>query len=187
MKTVYSFLVALLGLLLTACEADNMYSTNYCNFVFFSNLYPSSALTRAVGSTGGDFCIVQAVVENGVTHLKLKPNQGVYAPTDLDLVMSTAITGERISYAGMGYKRGLIIGRNVFGQLKAYDLQCPNCDFNYELRWSSSLELECTKCKRVYNIDGEYGYVKSGEKGTALAQYKNVIYNMQDGRLVVRN
>ncbi len=171
-----------------ACQADNMYSTNYCNFVFFANLYPSSALTRAVGSTGGDFCIVKAVVEQGVTHLKLTPNRGSYAATDLDLVMSTAIAGERITYVAMGQKRGLIIGRSVYGQLKAYDLQCPNCDFNYELHWAElAQELQCSKCKRIYNIDGDYGYVKSGEKGMALAQYRNVVYNMQDGRLVVRN
>lgn len=175
-------------LLAFACQADNMYSTNYCNFVFLSHLYPSSALTRAVGSGGGDFCIVKAVVERGVTHLKLTPNRGTYAATDLDLVMSTAITGERITYVAMGQKQGLIIGRSVFGQLKAYDLQCPNCDFNYELHWADQAqELQCSKCKRIYNIDGEYGYVKSGEKGVALAQYRTVIYNAQDGRLVVRN
>lgn len=173
---------------LSACEADNMYSSSYCNFVFLANLYPSSALTRAVGSAGGDFCIVKAVREQGVTHLKLTPNRGTYAATDLDLTMNTAITGERISYDAMGHKRGLIIGRSVFGQLKAYDLQCPNCDFNYELKWGEqTTELICSKCKRVYNIDGEDGYVKSGEKGVALAQYKNVVYNEQVGRLIVRN
>ncbi|MBP5339927.1 MAG: hypothetical protein J6Z14_11620 [Prevotella sp.] len=188
MNRKHSFLAVLIGLLLTACQADNMYSTSYCNFVFLSNLYPSSALTRAVGSTGGDFCIVKAVVVQGVYHLKLTPNRGTYADTDLDLVMSTAITGERISYAAMGQKQGLIIGRSVYGQLKAYDLQCPNCDFNYELHWGSQpLELVCNKCKRVYNIDGDYGYVKSGEKGVSLAQYKNVVYTPLDGRLVVRN
>jgi hypothetical protein len=181
-------LTALLVVLLPACEADNMYSSNYCNFVFLANLYPSSALTRAVGSTGGDFCIVKAVTERGITHLKLTPNRGSYAATDLDLAMSTAITGERISYASMGYRKGLVIGRNFTGQLRAYDLQCPNCDFNQELQWSEqATDLVCRKCKRIYNIDGEFGYVISGDKGVALAQYKNVFYNEQDGRLVVRN
>jgi hypothetical protein len=173
-------------LLLPACEADNMYSSSYCNFVFYANLYPTSALTRAVGGTGGDFCMVKAVVEKGATHLKLTPNRGSYASTDLDLLMNTAITGQRISYDAMGYKRGLIIGRNLEGQLRAYDLQCPNCDHNNELKWSTqATELVCSKCHRIYNIDGEYGYVKEGEKGIALTQYRKVIYSQLDGRLVV--
>ena len=181
-------LLFLVLFLLTACEADNMYSSSYCNFVFLAKLYPSCALTRAVGSTGGDFCMVKAVNESGAIHLKLTPNRGTYAATDLDLVMSTAITGERISYASMGQRQGLIIGRSVYGQLKAYDLMCPNCDFNQELKWGSmTTELVCGKCSRTYNIDGEYGYVKSGEKGRALEQYKNVHYTEIDGRLVVRN
>lgn len=176
------------AMLLSACEADNMYSSSYCNFVFYANLYPTSALTRAIGGTGGDFCIVKAVFESGAYHLKLTPNRGTYADTDLDLTMNTAITGERISYGAMGYKQGLIIGRSAFGQLRAYDLQCPNCDNNHELQWADhATELVCNKCSRIYNIDGDYGYVKSGPKGTALTQYRNVAYNQQDGRLVVRN
>ena len=174
--------------LMPACEADNMYSSAYCNFVFLTKLYPSCALTRAVGSGGGDFCIVKAEVQRGVTHLKLTPNRGTYAATDLDLTMSTAITAERISYASMGRQQGLIIGRSVYGQLRAYDLICPNCDFDQELHWGGqATELVCNKCQRVYNIDGEYGYVKSGDKGRALDQYKNVFYTELDGRLVVRN
>lgn len=188
-KRIVSFiLVPLVSLCLAGCDADNMYSSAYCNFVFLASLYPSSALTKAVGSTGGNFCMVKAVSERGVTHLKLTPNGGTYASTDLDLVMNTAITGERISYAAMGQRQGLIIGRSVYGQLKAYDLQCPNCDFNSELRWASlPTEVTCDKCERTYNIDGEYGYVKSGDKGRALEQYKNVYYSEFDGRLVVRN
>ena len=182
------FIAVLACFCLSACGGDNMYSSSYCNFVFLSNLYPSSALTMAVGSTSGQFCMVKAVTERGVVHLKLTPNSGSYADTDLDLTMNTAITSERISYASMGKRQGLIIGRSVFGQLKAYDMQCPNCDFNHELKWGTQpLEVVCDKCHRTYNIDGDYGYVKSGEKGRALEQYKNVSYSPLDGRLVVRN
>lgn len=181
------FLITLLYAL-AACEADNMYSSSYCNFVFYANLYPTSALTKSVGGTGGEFCIVKAVPKNGVVHLILTPNSGTYAETDLDLTMNIAITNERISYGAMGYKQGLIIGRSLYGQLRAYDLQCPNCDHNYELQWSDKpMELVCNKCTRVYNIDGEYGYVKSGPKGVALTQYRKVVYDQQAGRLVVSN
>ncbi len=179
--------IFVLALLAASCETDNMYSSHDCYFVFNASLYPSSALTRAVGSTGGDFCIVKAVMEHGVTHLKLTPNKGSFAATDLDLTMSTVVGGRAISYTRMGYKQGLVIGRSSFGQLKAYDLQCPNCDFDYELRWSSIYELTCDKCKRTYNINGSEGYVQSGEKGHNLAMYKNVNYNEIDGMLLVSN
>ena len=179
-------LISLMVLLCWSCNTDNMYSTHDCYFVFQASLYPSSALTRSV-TNNGSFCIVKAVMEHGVTHLKLTPNQGTYAAPDLDLTMSTAVSGRPISYVRMGYKQGLIIGRSSFGQLKAYDLQCPNCDFNYELRWSGLYELVCDKCKRTYNINGSEGYVQSGDKGHNLAMYKYVTYNEMDGYLVVSN
>ena len=181
-------LLPLILLLFWSCETDNLYSSAYCNFVFQANIYPTSALTRAVGGTGGDFCIVKAVMEKGVWHLKLTPNQGSYDKTDLDLTMSTAIGNERISYTGMGYKQGLIIGRTYSGVLRAYDLQCPNCDNNYELQWGDNpQELRCNKCHRVYDIYSEYSYVKSGDQGHALTMYRYVNYNQQQGRLTVNN
>lgn len=182
-------LALLLLAVLAACETDDMYSSAYCRFTFHASLYPSSALTRAIGSTGGDFCIVKAVNQGGGTHLLLTPNRGTYAPSDLDLLMNTAISGERISYAAMGYKQGLIIGRSLYGQLRCYDLQCPNCDNNHELQWSQEqfLDLVCSKCHRTYNIDGEYGYVKSGEKGKALTLYRNTSYTPDNGILIVSN
>ncbi len=175
--------------LVSSCETDTMYSSAYCRFTFNTSQYPSSALTRAVGSTGGDFCIVKATERRGVTHLLLTPNRGTYAPSDLDLTMNTAISGERISYAHMGYQKGLIIGRSLYGQLRCYDLQCPNCDNNHELQWDTNhqLDLKCTKCHRTYNIDGEYGYPKDGEKGHNLTLYRNVNYMPDNGLLIVSN
>lgn len=180
----------LLLCLLTGCtETDNMYSSAYCRFTFDTSLYPSSALTRCVGSTGGDFCFVKAVTANGITHLKLTPNRGTYAATDLDLAMSTAISGERISYTAMGYRRALIIGRSLYGQLRCYDLTCPNCDNVPELTWSTqnATDVQCTRCGRTYNIDGDYGYVKEGPQGHALTQYRNVRYTPDNGLLIVSN
>ena len=181
-------ILLILWLPLAACETDNQYSSAYCSFVFQANLYPTSALTRAIGGTGGDFCIVKAVLENGVYHLKLNPNQGSYSKTDLDLTMMTAIGNERISYANMGHKQGLIIGRTYNGVLCAYDLQCPNCDNNYELKWGAKAqEVQCAKCHRIYDIYSEYSYIKSGDRGHALTQYRRVVYNQQNGRLIVNN
>lgn len=179
-------LLCLFITLIGACDADNMYSTHDCYFVFQASLYPSCALTRSVAAgSNRNFCIVKAVMERGVTHLKMTPNQGTYAASDLDLPMSTAVSGRAVSYTRMGYKQGLIVGRSAYGQLRAYDLQCPNCNFDYELKWKSIYELECGKCKRTYNINGNEGYVQSGEKGHNLALYKYVTYSDVEGFLVV--
>lgn len=175
---------------LSGCETDNIYSSAYCRFTFNTTIYPSSALTRAVASGGGDFCIVKATSKNGVPHLLLTPNRGAYAATDLDLTMNTAISGERISYASMGYRQGLIIGRSIYdGKLRCYDLTCPNCDNIPELQWSkqNANDLQCTRCQRTYNIDGEFGYMKEGEQGHNLTQYRNVRYTSDNGLLIVSN
>ena len=186
--------ILLCGLLM-ACSVENKYNTYYpVSFVFFTNLYPSSALTRAAGSPG-IFCIVKPYQEKGVTHLKLTPNQGSWEASDLDLLMNTAIGNEKLSYNSMGAGKGLIIGHsNSFG-LKAFDLQCPNCleEYGmpkYELHWTDNGRyLECSKCKRVYNQDNDDGYVvRNGHDGDKmLIQYRYVAYNNVDGRLVVHN
>lgn len=182
--------LVLMGLFM-ACGVDNKYNTYYpVNFVFFTNIYPTSALTRAVESPGM-FCIVKPSSERGVTHLKLTPNQGKWEAPDLDLVMNI----DKLSYNNMGAGKGLIIGHsNAFG-LKAFDLQCPNCleEYGmpkYELHWTDNGRyLECAKCKRVYNQDNDDGYiVRNGHDGDKmLIQYRYVVHNPVDGRLVVHN
>ena len=186
--------IVLCGLFM-ACSVENKYNTYYpVSFVFFTKLYPSSALTRAASSPG-IFCIVKPVLEKGVTHLKLTPNQGSWETSDLDLMMNTAISNEKLSYNSMGAGKGLIIGHsNSFGR-KAFDLQCPNCleEYGmprYELHWTDNGRyLECSKCKRVYNQDNDDGYVvKNGHDGDKmLIQYRYIAYNDVDGRLVVHN
>jgi hypothetical protein len=181
--------------LLFACDADNKYNTRYpVSFVFFTNIYQTSALTQAVGNPGL-FCIVKPYTDKGVTHLKLTPNQGTWTNSQLDLTMNTAIGNERVSYNAMGAGQGLIIGHsNSFG-LKVFDLQCPNClaEYDvprYELHWTSDGRyLECAKCKRVYNQDNDDGYiVQGGKKGDKmLIQYQHINYNRTDGRLTVHN
>lgn len=187
--------ICLTFMLLAACEADTKYNTQYpCNFVFFTNIYPTSALTRAV-SNPGEFCIVEPKTEQGVVHLKLRPNRGTWAQSDLDLAMRTAIGNERLSYASMGAARGLIIGHSNFFGLKAYDLQCPNCLDELgaprsPLQWTDDGRyLECARCHRVYNQDNDDGtIVSNGQKGDRLLiQYRGVSYSAADGRLYVHN
>ena len=127
-------ILLLLTLVLYACEVDNLYSSYYCNFMFQANLYPTSALTNAITSSGGNFCIVKAVLEKGVWHLKLTPNQGSFADSDLDLTMNTAIGNERINYNTMGRKRGLIIGRTYSGVRCALCLRPAMSQLRFHLR-----------------------------------------------------
>ncbi|MBQ9669361.1 MAG: hypothetical protein IJV45_11580 [Prevotella sp.] len=183
------------AVMLMACETDTKYNTQYpCNFVFFTNIYPTSALTRAVNNPG-EFCIVEPETVQGVVHLKLRPNHGTWAAADLDLTMRTAINNERLSYGSMGAGRGLIIGRSNFFGLKAYDLQCPNCLDELgapraPLDWADDGRyLECARCHRVYNQDNDDGtIVSNGKKGDhLLIQYRSVNYNATDGRLYVHN
>jgi hypothetical protein len=117
-------------------------------------------------------------MEKGVWHLKLTPNQGTYDKSDLDLTMSTAIGNERISYAGMGYKQGLIIGRTYSGVLRAYDLQCPNCFNpnalplrNHTLTVSGTGIASCKDCHREYNLNTG-GNIVAGDTGTMLKPYR---------------
>ena len=189
------FILALLSVVLVACDADTKYNTTYpCNFVFFTNIYPTSALTKAVNNPG-EFVIVKPQIEQGVTHLILTPNHGTWAQSDVDLMMRTAINNERLSYNSMGAGRGLIIGRSNFYGLKAYDLQCPNClaDYGmpkYELHWTNDGRyLMCNNCKRVYQADNDDGIVvEGGKKGDKmLIQYRNVSYSSTEGRLYVHN
>lgn len=187
-------MMGLVGLLL-ACDADNKYNTYYpCNFVFFTSLYPTSALTRAV-TNPGEFVIVQPETVQGVVHLKLQPNHGTWEQSDVDLIMRTAIGNERVSYSSMGAGRGLVIGLSNFFGLKAYDLQCPNCLADYDLAryplcWTADgKHLECRQCKRTYLPDNDDGLVVSGgRKGDKmLIQYRNVSYQPTEGRLYVHN
>jgi len=192
--SVKLWLLLLTGLLY-ACDADMKYNTTYpCNFVFFTYIYPTSALTHALNNTG-QFVIVKPKNVGGVTHLVLTPNHGSWDSADLDLAMRTAIGNEKLSYNSMGAGRGLIIGRSNFYGLKAYDLQCPNCLNNfgspkYELQWTDDGNyLTCNTCKRVYMADNDEGLVvEGGQKGDKmLIQYRNVSYNSTEGRLYVHN
>lgn len=182
-------------MVLWACDADTKYNTYYpCNFVFFTNLYPTSALTRAVNNPG-EFVIVKPVTIQGATHLRLTPNHGSWAESDLDLIMRTAIGNERLSYGSMGAGRGLVIGKSNFFGLKAYDLQCPNClaahDMpKYELHWvEDGRYLACNVCKRAYQPDNDDGIVVSGgqKNDKMLIQYRSISYNATEGRLFVHN
>ena len=174
-------IVCLVCAVLMACDAGNKYSTRYpCNFVFYLNLYTSSALSRAVGNPG-DFVMVHPETAQGAIHLMLTPNHGHWEKSDTDLIMRTAITGERISYNQMGAAQALIIGHSRYFGLKAFDRQCPNClnDYGsprYTLQWNprNDQQVVCYKCRRIYSLVGDDAFpIEGGKKGDEpLMQYR---------------
>jgi len=192
MRRLVAFLFAIL---LMACDVTNRYSTRYpCSFIFYPNQYVTSALTRALGNPG-DFVMVRPVVQQGVTHLMLTPNHGQWEQNDTDLVMRTAITGERISYASMGAARALIIGHSQFFGLKAFDRQCTNClnDYGserYPVYWNpdNDQQVVCPKCHRVYSLESDDAFpILNGKDGDEpLMQYK-IDLAANNERLAVHN
>lgn len=182
--------------LLAGCDADNKYNTYYpVNFVFYANLYPTCALTRALNSPG-DFCIVEPWKDNrGQWHLKLTPNHGQWADSDVNLALGTTIDNKMINYNMMGAGMGLIIGHsNAFGK-KCFDLQCPNClkeqgIARYKMEWTDNgNHLKCSNCNRVYNQDNDDGTIVSGGKkgDNMLIQYQHITYDQTVGRLLIHN
>lgn len=190
------WLLLVMAVLLLACDADEKYSTRYrCNFVFYTDLYPTSALTRSLDN-GGQFVIVKPKTEKGVVHLMLTPNEGKWQKTETDLTMTTAITNGKLSYQDMGARQSLIIGCCIVpdlngNRLRAYDAQCPNCleeddTKSYPLTFDDDHTqpgVICTKCRRIYLLGSE-GMSMSGKGDTPLYQYR-IDYDGQ--RLHVHN
>ena len=178
------WLFILAAVLLLACDADEKYSTRYlCNFVFITDYAPNCALTRSLDN-GGMFVIVKPSAKEGVVHLMLTPNTGTWQESETDVVMSTAIANEKLSYQDMGARKGLIIGccnvPDLSGnRLKAYDAQCPNCledddTKSYPLTFDDDKTqpgVTCAKCHRIYLLESE-GMSMSGKKDTPLYQYR---------------
>lgn len=186
------WLFILAAVLLLACDADEKYNSHYpCNFVFHTDLFPASALTYSL-SSGGMFVIVKPTVKEGVVHLMLTPNVGTWEKSQTDLVMSTAIANEKLSYQDMGARQSLIIGccnvPDLSGnRLRAFDAQCPNCleendTKNYPLTFDDDKTqpgVTCAKCHRIYLLESE-GMSMNGKKDTPLYQYRisySVNYN----------
>lgn len=177
-----------LALLLTACEGENQYSTQYpCSFVFQAQYHTTSRLTLCLNNPG-EFVMVSTQMKRGVTHLIVSPNNG---NAEEDIPLTTAIENERTSYQSMGAGGSLIIGCATVGELRAYDRQCPNCldqygGRSYPLAWADhGLHVSCQRCQRTYDLNGFVPACINGQEGDRpLLQYKTSF----DGvRLYVHN
>ena len=167
-------------ILLCACTTEQQYSTQYpCNFVFITQLYPTSKLTAAVKNVGS-FVIVSPMVRNGAYSLIISPNDG----TDDEVcnIVGGALEAEELNkrYSNMGARNRLVIGLSTYGVLRAFDSQCPNCireygKEKYPMKFSDNGQfLYCPNCKRMYDINTVNGpVVENGKEGDrSLIEYR---------------
>lgn len=167
-------------ILLCACTTEQQYSTQYpCNFVFITQLYPTSKLTAAVKNVGS-FVIVSPMVRNGAYSLNISPNDG----TDDEVcnIVGGALEAEELNkrYSNMGARNRLVIGLSTYGVLRAFDSQCPNCireygKEKYPMKFSDNGQfLYCPNCKRMYDINTVNGpVVENGKEGDrSLIEYR---------------
>ena len=150
-------------ILLCACTTEQQYSTQYpCNFVFITQIYPTSKLTAAVKNVGA-FVIVSPKVRNGNYSLWITPNDGT-GEEECDII-GGALEVEELNrrYTNMGARNQLVIGKDTYGTLRAFDSQCPNCIIKYG-----------KNCERVYDINTVNGpVVENGQQGDrSLIEYR---------------
>lgn len=175
-KALHSISLLLLAAVLTlnaSCEAEQQYSRKYgCNFIFFTQHYPTSSLSKIDEGNLGAFVNVKVDKKNGLNYIYVTDNNG---GEDAPIALTNAIENERISYDNMGANKSLFIGCSKLNGLKAYDGQCPYCLDNhtstkFPLTWvkNNNEKVECKTCHRQYNLNNE-GLSDDGQR---MLQYR---------------
>lgn len=172
----------LLGFFLASCADDieDLYAPWSVRFVF--NQVNTTAPLLSALNNPGQFC--QITFPNGKYLFKDHDgNEVLYTPT-----------------ATFGYSRpdgflsGIIVGSPAIpdftGQSRvAYDLVCPNCYDNSEIRrplhFSSISTLQCARCGCVYDLNNA-GNEQHG-KSRALYRYRTVQYNVSTSAVSITN
>lgn len=172
----------LLGFFLASCADDieDLYAPWSVRFVF--NQVNTTAPLLSALNNPGQFC--QITFPNGKYLFKDHDgNEVLYTPT-----------------ATFGYSRpdgflsGIIVGSPAIpdftGQSRvAYDLVCPNCYDNSEIRrplhFSSISTLQCARCGCVYDLNNA-GNEQHG-KSRALYRYRTVQYNVSTSAMSITN
>jgi len=169
-KIILSLLV---GLLLSACQADNEYSTWPCRFAYDNSLHLDATLAVAMeANSPGVFCRISETSRQGVKYIVFENNHG---GTTMLAETPEEIRAEYI----LGLNNGIIVGFQTgvlddFGRARfvAYDVQCPNCvrrynnsvNPNYGVAMSETGIATCPKCGKRYDMNAG-GIVQNGEKG----------------------
>lgn len=169
MRKTRTIALAIVTMLIAACNEQNRFSTAYmCRFMFRSDYHPTTLLARVLNNMGM-FVKVTIQNKNGITNLNVSPNDG-NASEDIPL---TTELEKRYDYSNVGANQCIIIGCTTSGEWRAYDGQCPYCLDNYSgtnfpLSWTNSGNaVQCAKCKRTYNLN----YDGISDDGNRLLQY----------------
>ena len=188
-------ILALTGLCLASCGAENSISRRYpCQFIFKTINHPGTSIETALNNQG-TYAFVSTKQVKGVWHIYSILNDGKNKVDDYTLSTLTE-NYANYSYIGAGNdtkdatKNGFILGLTNFNGPIAWDRQCPNCitqygSTNFPLEWTGNRQsVVCKKCNRTYAL--ETGAITDGNKGDALMKY-NVTYNGIGSVLTVGN
>lgn len=172
-------LLLLLLPLLTACESEPLYDTEYpVYFTFDTKLHATSLLSRMVENVNY-FVFVTSTLDGRAHILTIDANNG---KSETLRIESEA---ENRAIRSMGARNSLILGC-VFGlemnqtagsySYVAFDRQCPAClanrtGTNYPLQWTKTANtVGCNTCQRTYQLLGA---------GTSSDGYRLKTYHMR--------
>ncbi len=173
------WLIALIALLLTGCQAEQEFSTWPCRFSYDNSLYLDPVLSSATNNgSRGVFCQISEESRGGVKYLVFTSSNG-----ETSRQKETAL--ELQANYVLGINNGIIVGfqtlitDGAYGGFIGYDVQCPNCvrsnnnyiNPTYPVRMASSGIATCSKCGRKYDMNNG-GIIQNGSEGdTGLEKY----------------
>lgn len=173
MKNTFLYVIGLVMLFLTSCDAENSISTKYaCKFVFYTQYHAGTSIETALNNVG-NYVFVSAKQVKGAWHIYATLNDGKNNTEDIAL---TTAKENYVSYSNLGANNGFILGLTNFSGAVAWDRQCPNCiaqysGVDYPLQWTGNRQsVKCSKCGRTYSL--ETGGITEGNKGDMLMRYQ---------------
>ena len=158
------------ALMLTACEAEQEYSTWPCRFAYKNDIHVDATLASVMDyNSRGIFCLISESVFAGKKYLNFKNNLG-------DESQQPESAEEEEAKYILGLNNGIIVGFQTLntepnGGFVGYDAQCPNCVRRENNMLSPTYYVDvafsgigtCRKCHKRYDLNNN-GIVLDGEK-----------------------
>lgn len=169
-------LLAALLCLLTACVADQEFSSLPCRLAYNNMTHNDATLASAMNEgSRGIFCKIYQSARAGALYLNFENNAGLRSQQPM--TAEEKMDWQK-GYTILGVNNGIIVGYQTFvtdGPYKgfiAYDAQCPNCmrlnnnylSPAYPLSMSAAGIATCAKCGKKYDMNNG-GIIQNGEEG----------------------
>ena len=169
-KGLLVFLSSCLLVLLSACDAEQEFSSWPCRFSYDNSVYLDDVLASAMsGSSRGVFCQISEEARGGARYLNFTSSSGVQS-------QKRETTMEQQANYVLGLNNGIIVGfqtlntDGAYGGFVGYDVQCPNCVRNtgnytnptYYVRMASTGIATCSRCGLKYDLNNG-GQVLNGQ------------------------